>query len=213
MRLTRRSWDGRRFTAPRFLLRGASPRQRSTEVRRPKGCVANSSDKTGRPCLVFFSPAVHAGASNVVRRPRCYQISICNRSLSRTSAARRSAHGGGAPTIIVSGLLPIRCTPRSSATADGSGESFLGITAGTLPSSNLAGSFFSLVGLRHELRVRHDNEHTVQLPTQLPTHKDIFSVGSLLFRIALSQRATACDPGEVQHFLWHEMLSVAFIVP
>jgi hypothetical protein len=38
-------------------------------------------------------------------------------------------------------------------------------------------------------------------------------VGSLLFRDALSQRATACDPGEVQHTIrFFRMLSVAFAV-
>jgi hypothetical protein len=35
-------------------------------------------------------------------------------------------------------------------------------------------------------------------------------VGSLLFRIALSQRATAYDPEEVQHPFRFKVLSVAF---
>jgi len=37
-------------------------------------------------------------------------------------------------------------------------------------------------------------------------------VGSLLFRSVLFQRATACDPGEVQHPFRPRMLSVAFAV-
>jgi len=38
-------------------------------------------------------------------------------------------------------------------------------------------------------------------------------VGSLLFRIVLSQRATAWDPGEIQHsFRFSRMLSIAFAV-
>ena len=37
-------------------------------------------------------------------------------------------------------------------------------------------------------------------------------VGSLLFRAVLSRRATACDPGEVQHPFRSRMLSVALAV-
>lgn len=37
-------------------------------------------------------------------------------------------------------------------------------------------------------------------------------VGSPLFRAVLSQRATACDPGEIQHPFRSRMLSVAFTV-
>jgi hypothetical protein len=37
-------------------------------------------------------------------------------------------------------------------------------------------------------------------------------VGSLLFRTVLSRRATACDPGEIQHPFRSGMLSVAFAV-
>ena len=44
------------------------------------GCVANSVGKTGRPSLVFVTPAVHAGASDVTTRRRCEESSICNRS-------------------------------------------------------------------------------------------------------------------------------------